>query len=513
MSGSEVLSGRCWPGVPEQIACWSSATPDAPAVVQGERTWSYRQLADSVGALTTELERAGLGAGQVVAVTGPRDFRLVAAWVAVLARRCVLFPVDPALPLAFRQQVLGRAGAAVVLALDDMSAAGYPAVPCLRVPRGGLPDGAGRGVRMSPPGAEEPGYVFFTSGSTGVPKAVLGRHRSLAHFLSWMRSALAVGPGDRMPHLASPGFDVSLREVFLPLVSGATLCLPPPGSLPPARVLPWLQANRVTLLPVVPTVARAWLHATRETVRLEGLRTVLFSGEPLNNTLVERLRAQLDYRGAVINLYGPTETTLVRCWHTVTHPVPGIQPLGRAIPGSQVWVEQAPGAPAPVGEVGEIVLRTVYGTSGYLGATPSEAARFSFGPGGEVVYRTGDLGRMDAGGLLHFLGRTDDQVKIYGVRLHLRAVEAVLEAQVGIDQAAVTAEQGRDGDPPRLTARLVLAPGRAEVPRGLRRALLDHLPAAAVPAHLIAVSALPQTATSGKLDRSRLANKPFPPSS
>ncbi|MCX4681473.1 amino acid adenylation domain-containing protein [Streptomyces sp. NBC_01433] len=505
MNARARLTGRPWPGVAEQIARWCATTPLAPAVVQGGRTWTYGELEAAAGAIATALQAPLPGPGRVVAVTGPRGFATVAAWVAVLATRNVLLPLDPGLAPVQSARMVSLAGADLVLALDGTRVPTADGATVLLLdsgqlgPGGGLPQG-------EPPQPEEPGYVFFTSGSTGQPKAILGRHRSLAHFLTWLRTALHVQPGDRIGHLAGVGFDVTLREVLLPLSAGATLCLPPPAPLPPGQALAWLADNRITLLHAVPTVARAWLRATDERLQLPLLRAVLFSGEPLTDTLVARWRTHLDYRGEIINQYGPTETTLIRCWHRVEDPVPGIQPLGRPIPGSEAWAEDPPGTRVPPGAPGEIVLRTMYGTSGYLRASEEEDARFTFGPDGEVIYRTGDLGHLDADGLLHFHGRRDDQVKIYGVRVHLHAVEAVLEAQPGIHQAAVTAQADADGGAPRLTAHLVLDPGCAAIPGGLRAALLQDLPAAAVPARFLTVDALPRTNSSGKLDRSRLTN-------
>nr|APD72138.1 non-ribosomal peptide synthetase 7 [Streptomyces sp.] len=505
MTARAHLPARPWPGVAEQIARWCDKTPLAPAVVQGSRTWTYRELEAAAGAIATALQTQLPHPGRLVAVTGPRGFATVAAWVAVLAQRGVLLPLDPGLAPAQSARMVSRAGAQLVLALDGARVPTADGATVLQLDSGQLGPG-GRLPQGEPPRPDEPGYVFFTSGSTGQPKAILGRHRSLAHFLTWLRTALHVQPGDRIGHLSGVGFDVTLREVLLPLSAGATLCLPPPAPLPPGQALAWLADSRITLLHAVPTVARAWLHAAADGVRLPLLRAVLFSGEPLTDTLVARWRTHLDYRGEIINQYGPTETTLIRCWHRVEEgPVPGIQPLGRPIPGSEAWAENPQGTRVPPGAPGEIVLRTMYGTSGYLGAS-EEDARFTFGPDGEVIYHTGDLGHLDADGTLHFHGRLDDQVKIYGVRVHLHAVEAVLESQPGIHQAAVTAQADSDGGAPRLTAHLVLASGCDAVPSGLRTALLQHLPAAAVPARFLTVDALPRTDSSGKLDRSRLTN-------
>lgn len=244
----------------------AAALPDAPAVVQQGRLWSYRDVVHQAATIGHELAAAGAQPGQIVAVLAHRSMMQVAAWLAVLARRAVLFPLDPATSPTRQKAMLDRANVACILALGSVE-----------TPRGErvvrLADADACAARLElqpgpPPEGRDPGYLVFTSGSTGPPKAIVGRARSLAHFLNWQARQFTVGPGDRVAHLASPEFDVALREVFLPLTSGAVLCLPPPGPLPPARALVWLAQQRVTVAHMVPTVARVWLRSAPAGVRL-----------------------------------------------------------------------------------------------------------------------------------------------------------------------------------------------------------------------------------------------------
>ncbi|MET0236433.1 MAG: amino acid adenylation domain-containing protein [Kibdelosporangium sp.] len=508
-SGSDgALERRAWPGVPTQIAAWADKCPDATAIAQESRQWTYRQLVDATAVIAEKLSAAGVAGGQRVAVLGPRGFALVAVWTAVFAIKAVLVPADPALPAARQRDILDRADH--VLAVGDTAVPTATRIPVIRIADTDIELGIGPGELPAQhvPLSDEPAYLFLTSGTTGRPKGIIGRHRGLAHFLHWQRTTFRVGPGDRVAHIASVEFDLSLREVFLPLTSGATLCLPPAGPMAPASVLPWLSSERVTVTHAVPTVARAWLRAAPSGLRVPDLRLLLFSGEALKSALIQRWRDQLQYGGTVINLYGPTETTLTRCWYEVPEPAtPGIQPLGRPIADSLVWIEPADGQPARTGESGEIVIRTPYGSGGYLDATAEERARFVVAADhpGDTIFHTGDLGHLDHDGVLHFDGRADDQVKLYGIRVHLRAVEAVLEQQSGIDHAAVVASPDPHGGPPRLTAHLVLEAGSQTIPADLRMRLYERLPVAAVPARFVVTNTLPTTAASGKTDYRRLA--------
>jgi amino acid adenylation domain-containing protein len=502
-----VLNRRAWPGLPARIAAWAEVCPDALAVTQGQRNWTYRRLVDAAAVITERLNVAGVTIGQRVAVLGPRGFELIAAWTAVLAARAVLVPADPALPVPRQLDLLNRADH--VVAVGDAPVPGAAHLPVIRITPTDLSGGSPELPARHVPPADEPGYLFLTSGTTGRPKGIIGRHRSLAHFLHWQRTTFRIGPGDRVAHLASVEFDLSLREVFLPLTSGATVCLPAPGPVPPASVLPLLADQRITVIHAVPTVARAWLRSAAAGLCVPDLRLLLFSGEALTSAFVQRWRDQLRYDGRIINLYGPTETTLIRCWYEIPEPAtPGIQPLGRPIADSLVWVESADRRPARTGQSGEIVIQTPYGSGGYLDATAAERSRFTAVPNHpeDTIFHTGDLGHLDEDGVLHFDGRADDQVKLNGIRVHLRAVEAVLEQQPGIDHAAVTASPDPQGGAPRLTAHLVLAPGRHTIPAELRTSLYGRLPMPAVPVRFVVTNTLPTTAASGKTDYRRLAD-------
>ena len=191
-------------------------------------------------------------------------------------------------------------------------------------------------VALSAGSPDDPAYIFFTSGTTGVPKGILGRQRGLSHFLDWQRERFGVGPDDCSAQLTGFSFDVVLRDVFLPLTSGAALCLPDdPDDLSGDRVLPWLEREHISLLHTVPALAQSWLVRRPDGVTLRSLRQVFFAGEPLSGALIAQWRSAFPASGQIANFYGPTETTLAKCCFEVPDGnVEGVQPIGWPLPST-----------------------------------------------------------------------------------------------------------------------------------------------------------------------------------
>jgi acyl-coenzyme A synthetase/AMP-(fatty) acid ligase/acyl carrier protein len=399
-------------------------------------------------------------------------------------------------------------------------------------PAGGAPAG-------EPPAADgtaEAAYLFFTSGTTGVPKAVRGRHAGLTHFLGWQRDTFDLRPADRCAQLTGLSFDVVLRDVLLPLVSGAALCIPADAGqdagLDPTGTLDWLAEQRITCLHTVPTLARAWLAGRAGGDPAGGsaadggatgggaaggagaggdggpqLRVTFFAGEPLPGELARDWRAACG--GTVVNLYGPTETTLAKCAYLVGTDCPdGVLPVGTAIPGAQALVLGPGGEAGGIGEVGEIVIRTPYRSLGYAnpnGTDGSDEQRWQPNPAtgdpDDLLYRTGDLGRFRPDGDLDILGRLDGQVKIRGVRVETDEVAATLGRHPAVAQAAVTTRP--DGRGAATLVAYLVAPAHTPVTPAtqtqLRSYLSKRLPDAMVPNAFVFVPAIPATA-NGKVD-------------
>ena len=474
--------------ISEVVRARAARSPDAIAVECGAVRWPYADLLAETERTAASLHAQGAEPGEVVAVTHGRGPALVASVLAILAGGMRLLTVDPVLPARRRRLMISEAGVRHVLG-----------------PEVGRPSGRLSWSELAPPSPDDPAYVFFTSGTTGVPNAVLGMHKGLAHFILWQRDEFHVGPGDRCGQLTGLSFDVLLRDLLLPLSSGATLVIPD-RDLAPEEVLPWLADERISILHAVPSLASAWAGG-RERVGDGGLRCTFFAGEPLSGELVERWRRVTGAR-EVVNLYGPTETTLAKCAHRVPSPAPpGLLPVGRPLPDTQVVLLDPDHRPCMIGEEGEVAIRTPFRTLGYLHPRGDSGSRFIANPyradPGDLLYLTGDRGRQRADGSFEILGRLDDQVKIRGIRIEPDEVAAVLAGHPGIASAAVVSRLGEDGTPELLA--YVIDEDRSS-PSGdgdLRAYLLDRLPAVALPVCFTRLDRLPLTA-NGKLDRRAL---------
>ncbi|MFI6210307.1 amino acid adenylation domain-containing protein, partial [Streptomyces sp. NPDC051041] len=507
--------------LPELFAAQAARTPDAVAVVHGTQRPTYAELAARATALAARLRRAGAGPETRVAVAVPRSVELVVALLAVLETGAAYVPVDPGLP-AGRIALLLEDTAPVRTLVTAAVAADSPLpddTPVLVVdadPGDVPPPGPGEVRTPRAPHPRNPAYVIHTSGSTGRPKGVAVSHEAIVNRLLWMQDAYNLTAGDRVLHKTPTGFDVSVWELFWPLVTGAALVVArPDGHRDPAYLAELIRTERVTTAHFVPPMLGAFLDEPAA-ARCTTLRRVVCSGEELPADLAARFHGVLP--GVRLhNLYGPTEAA-VDVTHWDCEPgARGPVPIGRPVRNTRVYVLDAALRPVPPGATGELYLAGIQLAHGYHGRPALTAERFIADPfdrdgAGGRLYRTGDLARWRADGALEYLGRADQQVKVRGVRIEPGEVEAILRAHPGVARAAVVVRAG-ERDEARLVAYAVPAAGAepgAVAPARLRRYVADHLPEYMVPAAVVTLPDLPLT-VNGKLDRKALPEPAFTP--
>ncbi|MFJ2192060.1 amino acid adenylation domain-containing protein [Kitasatospora sp. NPDC087861] len=479
------------PTVPELFARQAERTPDAVAVVDGDRALTYRRLDELAGRLAGRLIGRGVRRGDRVAVLMERSADLVVTLLAVWKAGAAYVPVDAAYPARRVAFMVADSGASLVAC----SAAAGDSVP-EGVESIVVTDDVSGDASTVPVCPGDLAYVMYTSGSTGVPKGAAVPHRSVAELVG--NPGWAVDPGDAVLMHAPHAFDASLFEIWVPLASGARVVIAEPGAVD-ARRLREAVAAGVTKVHLTAGSFRVLAEESPES--FAGLHEVLTGGDVVPAPAVEKVRRAVP-RARIRHLYGPTETTLCATWHLLQ---PGdalgpALPIGRPLPGRRAQVLDASLLPVPPGTVGDLYLSGAGLADGYLDRTALTAERFVADPSvpGGRMYRTGDIARWTADGELLFAGRADDQVKIRGFRIEPGEIEAALTAQPDVHEAVVVAVDGR-----------LIGYAVTDVdPVVLRERLGAMLPEYMVPAAVITLDRLPLTG-NGKVDRAALPTPVF----
>ncbi|HYR09716.1 MAG TPA: amino acid adenylation domain-containing protein, partial [Longimicrobium sp.] len=469
-------------------------TPDAVAVVSGDRSLTYAELNARANRLARRLAALGAGPERIVALALARSVEMVVALLAVNKAGAAFLPVDPVYPAERRRWMLERSAARLVLTTSAL-AADLPETRAAVVALDEIAaevEGEDDGDLSVDVHVENAAYVIFTSGSTGRPKGVVVPHRGIGNLAEAQREAFGVEPGGRVLQFASFSFDAAVAEVAHALLSGATLVMARPGQAGP-ELLALLRDRAVTVATLPPS-----LLAALPADELPALRTVVSAGEAVSADVVARWGAGRRF----VNAYGPTETT-VCATVSIDPPTSGRPPIGWPIANVRAYVLDARMQPVPVGVPGELYVGGVGVVRGYLGQPVQTAERFVPDPfgsdAGARLYRTGDLGRWLADGTIEFLGRADFQVKVRGFRIEPGEIEARLAEHEDVREAVVVARENEAGDR-RLVAYWV---GEAVEIDALRAHLSARLPEHMVPAAYVHLEMLPLT-PNGKVDRKAL---------
>ncbi len=485
---------------------------DLPALVTGETTVTYRRLDELVKTAAAGMRRRGVVPGQRVCIWLPRGIDQVVCVLATLRTGAVFVPLEPDHPATRLESIVSQVRPALVV--RDRSAlptpGGYPDADLTELwDFGRLALSEGSGVEVASARPDEPAYVLFTSGSSGVPKGVVVGHRALVNNMCWAHRRFAMGPDDVMAFVGALSFDITVHQLLAALTCGARLAIVPPGEqLDPEALACTLREERVTMMHLVPALLQVLVEEPAFALN-SSLRAVISVGEALSNRL--RRRFQEVQEAVLYNGYGPTEATMYATLFDCTTgggtndarwAAQLDVPIGAALDNVRCYVLDEHLRPVPAGAPGELCLAGVALAHGYLDDPEWTARQFptlSLAGRRERTYRTGDLVRTLPDEGLSYLGRLDHQVKLNGYRVELGEVENALLAVPTVSQAVAVMHRHDDGH-----GQLIgyVTPAHVD-PREVRDLVADRLPPYMVPVQVVPLDHLPHL-VNGKLDRGAL---------
>ncbi len=487
----------------DAFAAQVAKTPDAAAAECDGATVTYAELDRRSRALAQWLLRSSHGAVPRVAIFLERSIEMLVAVWGTLRAGGAFVPIDRHHPPERIGILVADGRADVVVTTSELA----PLLADLDVPSVALPladDSSHLGddaLAEVVPG--DLAYVMFTSGSTGRPKGVMIEHRSLINYVWWAAQTYGNGEPTTFPLYSSVAFDLTVTSMFVPLITGGKIVVYPDRQARDLSVLDVFAEDRVDVVKLTPShlaVLEPHHLATSQ------IRTLILGGEDLSPSLAADTVSAANGNLAVYNEYGPTEATVGCMIHRFDPAidVTGSVPIGRPVANTRIYLLDEGLSPVPTGAVGELYIAGDGVALGYLNNPELTAERFVPDPfvPEAVMYRSGDQARRNERGLLEYVGRSDEQVKVRGYRLEPGEIEAVLARHPTVSEAAVAIRRPRPDDV-RLVAYYVTAPGAAANVTELRGHLAAHLPAYMVPSHLVRIDAVPVT-PNGKLDRDAL---------
>jgi amino acid adenylation domain-containing protein len=507
--------------------------PEAWAVVMGEDRISYGHLEQSTNQLARQLKAVGCQKGDRVCLMMPKSPTAIASILGTLKADCIYVPLDPSCPVPRLAKMIatcdprcllacGPVGSLLgelfahnsfnqVISVGWMEAGGIPGEGFkIQFSQADLKNYSGEPLNYRNTG-DDAAYILFTSGSTGDPKGVVVTHSNVIHFVNWAIRYFGSSASDRNSGHPPLHFDLSGLDIFGTFAVGAQLHLVPTElNLLPNKLAEFFRTEALTQWFSVPSVLN--YMAKFDVVKVNdfpALKRLLWCGEVLPTpTLIYWMKRLPHVR--FTNLYGPTEATIASSYYTVPNCPENERasiPIGTACEGEELLVLNFDLEPALPGELGELYIGGVGLSPGYWRDPEKTGVAFLPNPGSsnhsDRIYRTGDLAKVDEQGLVHFLGRSDSQIKSRGYRIELGEIESALSTLAYLQESAVVAVPVNGFEGTVICCAYVPSSGNGISPAALRKDLGGLLPSYMLPSRWIAMKHLPKNAT-GKIDRRHL---------
>lgn len=502
------------------ISAVAEKQPNKVAVKQGDKTITYAELenfSDRIGATLLGCNQAQKN----VVVFYENSIDLIASILGAMKAGSVFVPVDPTYPENRIRMMLEKVEAELIITkaehltvlealiegmnkrftviISDTNEVSTASGSITLVPL----QKQANGFEKAKSG--ENCYIYFTSGSTNMPKAILGRHRSLKQFIDWEVKEFAIDASFVGSQLVSPSFDPYLRDVLVPLFAGGTVAIPESRAvLQNMKTLKeWIEAEHIHLIHMVPSLFKMLMEEVHTSEDFKELKYVMLAGELLRGADIKRFVELFGTRIQLVNLYGPTETTLAKMFYRIGEDDVNrlTIPIGKPIDKAQALLVDENMKQCPMGNIGEIYIRTPYISAGYYHDKELTAKVFMRNPfsdnKNDIIYKTGDKGKLLPSGDIDIVGRMDHQIKINGVRIEPSEIEFSLLQDDRIKDAVVLAK-GKEGEPKYLAA-YYLSDQKIESAE-LKSALEKSIPKAMIPAFFVPLEAFPKL-PNGKLDR------------
>jgi amino acid adenylation domain-containing protein len=490
----------------------SSRTPDALAVIQGQRRLSYRELNAKANQLARYLRSSGVSLEDPVAVCLRPSIEFAISILAILKAGGACVPLDPSYPKQRLAFMLEDVKARVLLTVPELlSEIGPVSTPSIDL-NSAWPyiEQQSRENLQDVVGPENLAYIIYTSGSTGTPKGVLLGHRGLVNHSALAIKLYGLRPDERMLQFSSISFDIAIEELYPTWSSGGAVVLKDANfSLGFAELMEFVRKYEITALDLPTAYWHEWTNFLFDNRQLppRSLRLVIVGGEKVSAAILARWQSRVGKSIRWVNTYGPSEASVIATAYepAETDELPQV-PIGRPVANTKIYLLDRSMDLVAVGEAGELYIGGLGVARGYLNRPELSAEKFvpdpfSSDPNARL-YRTGDMARYRTDGEIEFLGREDDQVKIRGFRVEPGEIEDVLSRHASVREAAVVAKSSESGEK-RLIAYIVCAKETAVSDGELREYLKNQLPDYMVPSVFVMLDAMPTT-PNGKVDRRSL---------